>query len=370
MGLMAGRSRSRGAVLGRWGVWAVLSIAVHGAVLWGVGAIAGRGRPGAIASAVPVTLIDGPVAGTGTGGTGNRQTVPGAGSVVSGGSPGTRTPPEKTDSNSGESNRISDGATVPVPEAVPLAPEVTNGARVNRSLTRPSGNQPGQLRPRSQGQTQTPPSPNQPQTQNPDQPQPQNPGTGGQSGTGSGSGTGDRGPTAEPPGNSETPGSSGNSGNGSGNVGGSGDGTGNGAGNGAGNGSGNGSATGGGETLVGGRLRLEGATPTQPLMGDVTPSDRIEAWPVVAAATVSDPALQLPAGAIALGIITCRIAVLPDGTVPIAGIAITAPDNLDGAIADGVKRLVSQLTFSPARADTGQLLAVNLEIRVRLSALE
>ncbi|MCG9884049.1 MAG: hypothetical protein MH825_00470 [Cyanobacteria bacterium] len=105
-------------------------------------------------------------------------------------------------------------------------------------------------------------------------------------------------------------------------------------------------------------------------MGDVTPSDRIEAWPVVAAATVSDPALQLPSGAIALGIITCRIAVLPDGTVPIAGIAITTPDNLDGAIADGVKRLVSQLTFSPARADTGQLLAVNLEIRVRLSALE
>lgn len=117
-------------------------------------------------------------------------------------------------------------------------------------------------------------------------------------------------------------------------------------------------------------MLLEGATPTEPLMGDVTPSDRIEAWPVVAAATVSDPALQLPAGAIALGIITCRIAVLPDGTVPIAGIAITAPDNLDGAIADGVKRLVSQLTFSPARADTGQLLAVNLEIRVRLSALE
>ncbi|GAB4345031.1 MAG: hypothetical protein Fur0042_09340 [Cyanophyceae cyanobacterium] len=346
---MAGRSRSRGTNLGRWGLWLALAIAVHGAVLWGVMAIAGRGRPGgAIASAVPVTLIDGPV------GTGNGQGSPGAGSVSVGGSPGVKTPPQKGNGNNG--TRANNGATVPVPEAAPLAPELANGngTRVNRSA-RPSGNAPGALRPRSQGQNptqpQTPPSPNPPQPQNPEPEEP--------AGTGTGTGTGDRGPTAGNPGN---PGNSGGSGN-------SGDGSGTGTGGTPGNGDG-GPAGNGGETLVGGRLLLEGATPTQPLMGDVTPSDRIEAWPVVAAATVTDPALQLPASAIALGIITCRIAVLPDGTVPIAGIAITAPDNLDGAIVDGVKRLVSQLTFSPARADTGQLLAVNLEIRVRLSALD
>jgi hypothetical protein len=361
MGLMAGRSRSRRASLGRWGLWLALAIAVHGAVLWGVMAIAGRGRPGgAIASAVPVTLVDGPA---GTGETGNSDGSPGAGSVSSGGASGAKTPPQKDGNNSGTNGETGNGSMVPVPEAVPLASELANGARngarVNRSA-RPSGNAPGELRPRSRGQnptqSQTPPSPNQPQSQNPDRnPEPEKP-------AGGGTGTGDRGPTPENPENPQNPENPGNSGN-------SGDGSGTGTGGTPGNGDG-GPAGNGGETLVGGRLLLEGVTPTEPLMGDVTPSDRIEAWPVVAAATVSDPALQLPASAIALGIITCRIAVLPDGTVPIAGIAITAPDNLDGAIVDGVKRLVSQLTFSPARADTGQLLAVNLEIRVRLSALD
>ena len=121
--------------------------------------------------------------------------------------------------------------------------------------------------------------------------------------------------------------------------------------------------------LEGGRLLLEGVQPASPLTGDVVPVDRITAWPQARGQTITDPALQLPARAISLGIITCRIAVLPDGTVPLAGIAIVAPV-LDGAIAAGVKHLVSQLEFTPAQTDTGQPLAVNVEIRVRLASLD